>query len=537
MGGHLFIIDGDLTKVACDAILIPTDQGFSITPHWESFLRESGHWEEIGNLKSDPTTGWTNSNMVPLKRRGKNSQIWLGNVGEARDTSDFAVFAPKIEEFIRKALRRYQKFGSKRRIYQWDKPRLALPVVGTDRGGGAEKKGDLIHGMVKRLGELVRDPEFDADIILVTYGDKPYAAAQRARRKILQENDSRTIQDHWQFIHTPAEVDLIQSARELAAAGIDRQLVLFLGAGVSAGAGLPDWSKLLRDIAKDAGFGPGDRFKGVDHRDQATILERQLKLQNQNLGKAVAKRLAGSCYSLAGGLLASLPSNEAVTTNFDTLFETARSTAGRQIAVLPSRAAKPDGRWLLKLHGSIKKPKSIVLTRADYLDMPRQHGALMGLVQGLLMMRHMMFVGYSMRDEDFQELIYEVRHAVGGQPNPIGTVLTLETDPLTTELWARDLRVVPMTARGAKMTDEARSRQLEMFLDLVGYLSTTSAAFFLDRTYDAVSKDEEHLRADLSDLFWTVSKATNDDSVARKVLRFLRDELGAGIDDTRKNER
>jgi len=142
-----------------------------------------------------------------------------------------------------------------------------------------------------------------------------------------------------------------------------------------------------------------------------------------------------------------------------------------------------------------------------------------------------------MRDEDFHELVYEVRHALGQQSRatPIGTVLTLETDPLTNELWTTDLQIIPMTVGEKKMAPEARSRQLEIFLDLVGYLATTSAAFFLDRTYDAVSEDEEDLRSDLARLFWTVQDA-DDDSVKKKVLRFLRDELGAERKVTRKNQ-
>jgi predicted SprT family Zn-dependent metalloprotease len=37
----------------------------------------------------------------------------------------------------------------------------------------------------------------------------------------------------------------------------------------------------------------------------------------------------------------------------------------------------------------------------------------MGRVQGMLLMRHMMFVGYSLKDEDFHELMHEVRAARG----------------------------------------------------------------------------------------------------------------------------
>lgn len=38
MTGHLFI-SGDLTQLACDAILVPTDATFHITKHWRKLLR------------------------------------------------------------------------------------------------------------------------------------------------------------------------------------------------------------------------------------------------------------------------------------------------------------------------------------------------------------------------------------------------------------------------------------------------------------------------------------------------------------------
>jgi SIR2-like domain len=62
----------------------------------------------------------------------------------------------------------------------------------------------------------------------------------------------------------------------------------------------------------------------------------------------------------------------------------------------------------------------------------------------MLLMRHMMFVGYSLQDEDFQELIHEVRKARGDNTDGTrGTVLTLFEDELEREIWAKDLDVVP----------------------------------------------------------------------------------------------
>lgn len=40
MGGHLFIINGDLTKLACDAVLLPTDESFRIEDAWHDLVND-----------------------------------------------------------------------------------------------------------------------------------------------------------------------------------------------------------------------------------------------------------------------------------------------------------------------------------------------------------------------------------------------------------------------------------------------------------------------------------------------------------------
>jgi hypothetical protein len=526
MSGHLFIIDGDLTQISCDAILIPTDYRLSIEDHWISLLEREGHQDQLAEFRKDLAGSWGGRNMIKLKRIDNHPQVWLGNIGKDGNESTYSDFADEIEQFITMATAEYHQHGDINRIYEWPKPRLALPVVGSDQGGGANKKGDLILGLVETLGPMARRPELDADIILVTHGERPYAAAQRARRMIVGGADENALLRHWQFENKPEAIDLISNAQRLATEAITSQLVLFLGAGVSAGAGLPIWKSLLQEIAQVAGFEHLDRLEEVDERDQATILQGRLALQGKKIGDLVAARLNSHFYSLAHGLLASLPSREAVTTNYDKLFEAAWESTGRPISTLPEHAAQSNERWLMKLHGCVTKSDGIVMTRSDYLDMPMHHAALLGLVQGLLMMRHMVFVGYGMKDEDFHELIHEVRRAQGDAvvQGPIGTVLTLKEDPLNSELWMKDLYVLPMTVDS---DDKDAARQLEIFLDLVGYLSTTSAAFFLDETYDAVlTKEERKLRAELSNLLSTV-KGADTETVAGKVLRFLEEELGA----------
>lgn len=509
-GGHLFIINGDLTQLACDAILVPTDDNFWIEPYWRDVVPHEKlplQWgtESVISLPAAFHTDFADKDKVA---------VWLGNIGVAGDQSGFDSYESTIREYI--AAAKSAVIAGSGRLYGWPKPRLALPVVGSRAGGGNARRGDLLKGLVRTLQAIAQ--EHDVDIVLVTAGDKAYAAAQRARAESLRGTDLTSV---WRF-DNPA---LIARARALADTAIERHLVLFLGSGISAGAGLPTWTQLLDGLAETAGLSEDarNRLKTKDARDYATLIERRMVEKKIDFRAQIAAELTGRHYSLQHGLVASLPSDEAVTTNFDTLFEAAARTANRKLAVLPQDPRAAGGRWLLKMHGSIDHEKSIVLTRSDFLDMPRQYGALLGLVQGLLLMRHMMFVGYSLQDEDFQELIYEVR-AARGDTEGRGTVLTLFRDDLDEELWSNDLEVVSMVdARpGAGPSIEYAARQLELFLDLLGYYATTCSAFFLDDTYKELVTDnrEEQLRQTLLGLVESTADAEIG-SVGYEVKEFL----------------
>lgn len=505
MGGHLFVVHGDLTAIACDAVLIPTDAGFKITSSWESLdLRR-------------PAEGWGSDKVMKVRANAKEPQIWLGRIGKVSDANDFEEFAPVLRRFIERAVEDLESITEAERIYPWPKLRLAVNVIGSGYGGARLRKGDLVRGLVRVLQELA--DEHDTDIILVTFGEKQYAAVQRARREFV---DPKALAQTWRF----TDGRLATYAQHLAQLAIDDRLVLFIGAGVSAGAGLHTWKNLLAEVATRAGVDSGYLKLLEDHdlRDWATLIDRKMGPE-RDIRQSVAEVLVSvERYSLQHALLASLPSTEAVTTNFDQLFERASRVADRDLAILPTHPQTSSTAWLLKLHGSVENPSGMVLTRSDYLDMPRYHGALMGLVQGLLLTRHMLYVGYSLSDEDFHDLVHEVRSARGSCEPGQATMLTLFDDPIQRELWQDDLNVITFAPETTPAPDAAR--ELELFLDLVGYLSTTSASFFLDPTYDSLSDDEPpELRTSLLRLI-EITQGARQDSVAHLVQKFLT-SLGA----------
>ena len=80
------------------------------------------------------------------------------------------------------------------------------------------------------------------------------------------------------------------------------------------------------------------------------------------------------------------------------------------------------------MHGCLTNPHDIVLTRNDYLRYMERHAALAGIVQSMLLVSHLFFVGFSLQDDNFHKIIHEVRKAVSLSSKPAPTSLDLYTN-------------------------------------------------------------------------------------------------------------
>lgn len=118
--------------------------------------------------------------------------------------------------------------------------RVAVNVAGSGFGGSSHDKGQLIDAIVPRLTDVAR--ETGVDVVLVCWGRRQYAAAQRRRQRL----------DAAPWSDTPDAARLDRVARRLADHARRGELVLFLGAGVSMGAKLPSWNELLDVLVRDA---------------------------------------------------------------------------------------------------------------------------------------------------------------------------------------------------------------------------------------------------------------------------------------------
>ena len=106
---------------------------------------------------------------------------------------------------------------------------------------------------------------------------------------------------------------------------------------MSIAAGLPSWGALLKKLAKKTGITSEQDLEDMsklNFLDQARLVSQRMGGQ-EKLSQAIASELTCDVYSIVHALLAALPIESTVTTNYDTLFEMASRVTQGKVSVLP----------------------------------------------------------------------------------------------------------------------------------------------------------------------------------------------------------
>jgi hypothetical protein len=480
--GHVFVTLGDLTKFAADALILPTDRAFTVEEAWRG-LRDPDVVAPAA-LARGAIRAFVHQ---PGSGEDQRLRVWT-NVGAESPVSSewFVEGACEALERAADALGGQTIKGAAGR-----RPLVGLPLVGTGLGGGRHRSGDIVKALLPRLGAVAS--EKGVDVALVLMRERTYAAVQAARASMTDTT--------FDALLTP---ELRREGDTLAGYARRGDLVLFIGAGASIGGGLPGWGDLLDRLAAQAGFSDDERAKlrNLDELDRARIVQMRLEASShRRLGEHIASMMTASPFRpLTQTLLASLPVSQAATTNYDELFEGASRDVGIDCAILPYKPAPTRRRWLLKLHGCVTHPEHIVLTRDDYLRFSSSRAALAGIVQALMVTRHMLFVGFSLRDDNFHRILHDVRStmtAAGVGDQPFGTALALFAEPFKQDLWERDVRIIPAsteewaTAHGNPALEQDAVRRLLVLLDYIGMRAASGTSHLLDPQFDGVLSDPD----------------------------------------------
>jgi formylglycine-generating enzyme required for sulfatase activity len=202
--------------------------------------------------------------------------------------------------------------------------------------------------------------------------------------------------------------------QELVTAIARGDAVLFVGAGLSAGAGLPGWSALLAPLADEIEL-PAE--KRGDLLRVAQYCQNELGRQRVIEAILNATDTTGKPVTENHRRLVRLGCATWITTNYDDLLERTLREAGisPRTVVEDNTLSFTTGETvtLLKPHGDRGQSESIIVTKADYDTLALQRPLMQSKLKTLLAEKTFLFLGYSLRDPDFGLVLAEVGQYLG----------------------------------------------------------------------------------------------------------------------------
>jgi len=191
----------------------------------------------------------------------------------------------------------------------------------------------------------------------------------------------------------------------------DRRAGIFAGAGLSVGAGYVDWKGLLEDIAKEI---------GLDIKREDDLLAIAQYHYNENRGRNKLNRKILNIFTEEVDetenhrILARLPISTFWTTNYDNLIENALEKNNMIVDVKHQKEQLPTSKFkrdavVYKMHGDADHPADAIITRDDYEKYFRTHEPFINALQGDLITKTFLFIGFSFNDPNLEYALSRVR--------------------------------------------------------------------------------------------------------------------------------
>jgi hypothetical protein len=190
---------------------------------------------------------------------------------------------------------------------------------------------------------------------------------------------------------------------------------VFAGAGLSRASGMVDWKELLRPLANDIHL-------DVDKETNLLSVAQYYKDQRGSRGGLDSRIMEAFSKGVDDNenvrILSRLPIFTYWTTNYDHLLEDGIKNANRNpdVKITSNQLSnmKPNRDCVIyKMHGDVDTPSEAVLTREDYETYDRDRPLFRTALQGDLISKVFLFIGFSFVDPNLTYLLGEIHSLLG----------------------------------------------------------------------------------------------------------------------------
>ncbi len=185
---------------------------------------------------------------------------------------------------------------------------------------------------------------------------------------------------------------------------------LFIGAGSSMQYGAPNWNNLINSVYK--GFKSGSNIdkaqyaelKGIDIKTEISKETSFIKIDTKKEDTYLNYLLNFDYKSIW-------------TTNYDTIIENVLERKFKDFKPIYKYShfqelSYPGGCFLFKINGSYKEPKTIVVTKEDFINYRKSHEAYLILLKRELLCHNFLFLGCSFDDDILRICIKDILNCI-----------------------------------------------------------------------------------------------------------------------------
>lgn len=233
----------------------------------------------------------------------------------------------------------------------------------------------------------------------------------------------------------------------------DNNLILFVGAGVSANSNLPNWGELINSFSVELKTAGND----IEQEDYLKVAQYYYNIfgKNRYLAK-IDEIFSNESKARPNELheyIAKINPSHIITTNFDTLLEKQFSKSISKYNVISKDIDIPyaqSEKYLIKMHGDLKT-KNIVLKEDDYLDYQMNFPMISTLIQSLMLNHTVLFIGYSLKDSTFNSIFRLVQKNLSGDAKKAYFYTPIEYSQIEKDYYKkRGIYILSNVKRGSK---------------------------------------------------------------------------------------
>lgn len=196
---------------------------------------------------------------------------------------------------------------------------------------------------------------------------------------------------------------------------------IFAGAGLSNGAGFVNWKELLKNVAEELGLSV--------EKEQHDLVTLAQYYCNAHMGRGRLNQIITDEFQRRASItenhriLARLPISTFWTTNYDTLIETSLREIGKtpDVKLTPENLAitlEDRDAIVYKMHGDVSQVHNAIINRDDYERYENTHSIFTTALQGDLVSKTFLFIGFSFNDPNLNYILSRIRIRLEGNQRP-----------------------------------------------------------------------------------------------------------------------